>query len=286
MGTLIRPVHIADFDVIHRSLLTSLDPRIPRNRWRALFDWGWPNPEDHVGYGLFDEHDRPLGYIATIYSKQNLRGEHHTVCNFSSWIVAEGHKSAGLSLIMPVLARRDLTITNLTAIPSVVAMFRKLGFQTLETLVWVLGPGNLPMGIGSRGIKVRRVNSQGDLPDSSGAHRIFLDHREICQHWVLETGGDSCYVASTLGRRRRLRTLRIHHLSHPELFAAGATAFQRQGLASCGAPFVECDLRLLQGVDPGVGRSLPLLEPRLFRSTVADPASISNLYSELPLLRL
>lgn len=286
MGSRIRPIQPEDFGSIHRDLLQTLDPKISKDRWRSLFDWTWANPEDHVGFGLFDPDDRPLGYIATIYSRQDLGGKPHTVCNFSSWIVADGHKSSALSLVMPVLSRRNLTITNLTAIPSVGSMFRKLGFKTLETHAWVAGPQALLKGSGQSGLRVRVPGEPSEMPDSVDVRRRFVDHRVSCHHWILEAEGESCYLAFTIGRRRRLRTLRIHYLSNPSLFAAGIPTLQRKAVVSFAAPFLECDQRLLKGVKPRSGRPIPLAEPRLFRSRDVDSAEISNLYSELPLLRL
>lgn len=287
MATRIRPVRPEDFEAIYGQLLRSHDPRISQDRWRSLFNWGWENPEDHVGFGLFDQNDRPLGYIATIYSQQHLGSKPHTVCNFSSWIVAEGYKSSALALIMPVLSRQDLTITNLTAIPAVVTIFRKLGFRTLETHAWVAGPYDLFKSSARSGLRVHAPEHNNEIPPAaSDSQRRFKDHQGSCRHWILDAGREACHLAFTIGRRRRLRTLRIHYVSHPELFAAGIPTLQRQAIASLAAPFLECDQRLLQGEKIRGGRSIPLVEPRLFRSTHADAADISNLYSELPLLGL
>lgn len=285
-ATSLRPVAAADFEAIHRSLLRTLDPKIPPARWRGLFSWGWENPEDHVGYGLFNARGTPVGFAATLYSRQWVKGAVHQFCNLSSWVVADGYGSSSLRLIMPVLARKDLTITNLTPIPSVGTIFKRLGFTTLETTVVVFGPRSLATPGLLRGATLSSIRPGMEIDIHGWESRRIQDHLGTCHQWWLQAGNQHCHIAFTVGQRRGLRTLRIHHLSHPQVFMANLGTVHRRAVVSCGAIYLECDARLLASTGIGPGRSFPLANPRLFRSTQLVSGDISNLYSELPVLRL
>ena len=284
--TSLRPVVASDFEAIHQSLLRTLDPRIPPARWRGLFSWGWDNPEDHVGYGLFNANGTPVGFVATLYSRQSVGGQIHRFCNLSSWVVADGHGSSSLRLIMPVLARRDLTITNLTPIPSVTAIFRKLGFTSLESAVVVFGPRSLATPSRLRGTTLSTIRPGMEINAGEWESRRIEDHLATCHQWWLQAGSQHCHIAFTIGRRRGLRTLRIHSISHPRVFLDNLGTVHRRAVISFGAVYLECDARLLASTGTGPGRLFPLANPRLFRSTQLVAQDVSNLYSELPVLRL
>ena len=275
----------ADFPRVHESLLHSLNPHIPADRWLRLFDWGWANPEDHVGFALETPDGNLVGFIATLYSLQSIGTSVVPVCNLSSWIVEPGFRSSALSLVMPVLRRPEITVTNLTSLPEVNDMFRKLGFRTLETHTRVIFPLPRP------GLPRRVACTQVD-PDSLVGHHdqeILMrlrDHRYAEQQWMLQHDGSSCHVILTMGRRRRLRTARIHHLDHPAVFAAGVRTLHRRLFQEYGAVLMECDDRLLSGLRIPGTRRIPLPVTRIFRSRDVEAAQLSNFYSELPLLNL
>lgn len=275
----------ADFGRVHKALLNTLNPRIPADRWLRLFDWGWTNPEDHVGFALETPDGNLVGFIATLYSLQSVGASVVPVCNFSSWIVEPGFRSSALSLVMPVLRRSDLTVTNLTSLPEVNDMFRKLGFETLETHTRVIFPVPRP-GL-PRAVECAQVDPDGIV--GNYGERIVVrvrDHRHAEQQWMLQHDGSLCHVILTLGRRRRLRTARIHHLDHPEVFAAGVRTLHRRLLREYGAVLLECDDRLLSGLHIPGTRRIPLPVSRIFRSRDVAAGQLSNFYSELPLLNL
>ena len=281
-------VSARDFGRIHSSLLIELDPKIPRGRWQRLFEWGWENPEDHSGFALVDGAGQFVGFMATIYSDQMVSGRTERFCNVSSWIVKEGFRSSALSLLLPVISRPELTVTNLTSIPTVNRMFRSLGFQTLETHIRVCFPISRGRP-GRRGrqnvsIHLRSEFGKGELPERVG--RRVGDLADVCSHWFLRTADEVCHVAFSLGRRRHLPTIRIHEVSEPDVFVRGLPELGRRFLREFKAPQFELDERLLRGREVKWSQKIPLPETRLFRSQAVNPKDISNLYSELPLLSL
>lgn len=286
----VQPVGIEAFDAIHAALLHDLNPAIPRERWSRIFSWGWENPEDHVGHALVRADGDYVGYAGTIYSDQEVDGRVERVCNLTSWIVKEGYGAQALALVMPVLRRHDITVTNLTSLETVNQMFRKLGFQTLDThtcvfLPWARG---LQEGPFAGKIRIHEAAEPGALPGGT-PERIREDVMALsgaCHHWLLEVGGRWGHLAFTVGRRRRLRSLRLHHLSDPGLFVAALPQLSRRFLVRHGAPLSECDERLLAGQEvSGVWR-VPMPVSRLYRSPRLEPWQVSNLRTELALLNL
>lgn len=288
MTTKVVPVRPTEFERIHDSLLVRLNPSIPQERWRRLFDWGWANPEDHTGFALVDDGGSFVGFVATIYSERSVRGRVERFCNLSSWIVLDGYRSSGVGLIMPVLRRTDLTVTNLTSIPAVNRMFRSLGFQTLETHTRVCFPisGMTRVNRGSGGFEIVEEPSMRDptLPDRIRGDLAALTGR--CLHWLVRSKEGPCHLAFTLSRRRRLPTIRLHHVSDPSVFAAALPQLGLRFLFRYRAPQFETDERLLGDLEIPQSQKIALPETRLFRSRSVEAREISNLYSELPLLNL
>lgn len=274
-----------DFSRVHESLLCKLNHRIPAETWRHIFYWGWSNPEDHVGFALEAADDRWVGFIATLYSLQSFDSSVVPICNLSSWIVEPGFRSSALSLIMPVLRRAELTVTNLTSLPEVNEIFRKLGFRTLETHKRIMLPlprRGLPRTLECE--RIERVSSRTDIEE-----RLLVraaDHNRTGIQWVLRYQGECCHMVITLGRRRRLRTARIHHLDNPQVFAAGVGILHRRLFNEYGVILMECDDRFLSGFEIPGAKRIPLPVSRIFRSKELQAGQLSNLYSELPLLNL
>ena len=272
---------------MHDALLRNLNPVFTKQRWEPLFHWGWDNPEDHVGYALETTSGELVGFLATIYSLQRFdsKGE-ITVCNVSSWIVNPGYRSSALSLVMPVLRRRDVTVTNLTSLPEVNTMFRKLGFSTLETHSCILLPLPKPFSVKADSECLRVDPAKPELFADTPTVRTIEDHRRVEQQWILRRDGLSCHVVLALGRRRRLRTARIYHVSNPRVFQDGIWALRSQLFKTHGVMLCEWDERLLGGLKIPGTRRICLPVSRIFRSDHVEAGELSNLYSELPLLKL
>ena len=287
MPTRVIKVIADDYHRIYDSLLRDLNPNFTKERWEPLFHWGWDNPEDHIGYALETDSGDLVGFLATIYSLQQFgKLERVIVCNVSSWVVIPGYRSSALALVMPVLRRRDVTVTNLTSLPEVNTMFRKLGFATLETHTCVLLPRPKPFSVRAGGECLRIDPAKAESFGDTGAVRTIRDHRLVEQQWILRLDGVSCHVVLTLGRRRRLRTARIHHVSDPKIFREVIWGLRSKLLKAHGVLLCEWDERLLGGLEIHGTRRVPLPVPRIFRSDQIKAKDLSNLYSELPLLKL
>lgn len=268
------------FAQVHREILHTLDARLSVSQWERLFQWPWPNPEDHVGIVMTGDSGQILAFVGLLFSRQTIQGRPELVCNLSSWVARDGYGASSLALLTPLLRRPDLTITNLTPTPAVNQIFRRLGFDTLETHTRVFLPFRSLSPIRYR------VHSGADAADavlSEAERRVRNDHRGCGEHLIVEGRRGRCLVLHTMGRRRRLRTARVHHLSDPDVFVDALPSLHRH-LLGRGVPLIECDERLVGGRATPFSLKVPLPEPRLFRSRTCAAADVTNAYSELILL--
>lgn len=282
MRTTIGPAFPSDFAGVYEGVLRELNPSIPRKRWQNLFEWPWENPEDHVGYLMRDAAGAVVGFAGFIYSRQASRQGPELVCNITSWMVKTDYKAGALALVMPVLSRKDLTVTNLTSIPAVAAIFTRLGFEVLETHTRVL----LPVRAWLPGrYRVRSGAEAGSRLDPT-FRRLQGDHRCLATPLLAEGPAGACHIIFGRGRTRGVATARIHHISDSGVFADALPAIQRRLLVGHGLPLIECDERLLGDAEIPFTRRVQLKVHRLFRSDVFRPGEVSNLYSEMVLLDL
>lgn len=268
------------FARVHREILHTLDSRLSVSEWKRVFQWPWSNPEDHVGMVMTGDSGEILAFVGLLYSRQNVRGRPELFCNVASWVAKDRYGASSLALLTPLLRRHDVTITNMTPTLAVNAIFRRLGFDTLETHTRV----SLPLRAGS---PIRyRVHSGADIADavlSEAERAVHADHADCGEHLLVEGRRGRCLVLYTVGRRRRLRTARVHHLSDPAVFVDALPSLHRYMLLR-GTPLIECDERLVGGLDPSFSVRVPLRVPRLFRSRSCSVADVTNAYSELILL--
>lgn len=277
---LIRPVGAESFDAVHDALLHELNSSFSRKRWRRIVDWGWANPEDHVGYALMTNDGVYVGFAGTIYHDMSIDGRVERFCNITSWYVKDAYRSHAIRLIMPVLSRRYLTITNLTSSGTVNAMFRKLGFAELETHRCRLSP--LRGWGATTGWKVADVEL---LPPRE--RRIFEAHESSTHSLTLSgPGGTVILILYTMTRRRGIRTANLHYISDPSPFHHALAAVRWHLAARNGALAMEWDARFTKDLAFSGVRTLPLESARLYRSPGLQPDQVPNAFTELPLLNI
>ena len=129
----IKKVYPEDFDLIYPLLLGYNNQRITKEDWRQLFVNHWDNDEQYLGLALVDQ-DEYIGFIGLLFSKRIIDDKEYKFCNINNWIVKEQYRSQSLLQLLHVLKLKDYTFTNLTPIPEIIPIFKKLGFrETKET---------------------------------------------------------------------------------------------------------------------------------------------------------
>lgn len=283
----VRPVQEPMFEEIYAELLQSLAPELGAAEWHRIFDFPWPNPEELVGYALYDEADRPVGFAGLIFAEVPVGDGCERLCNVTSWTVKESHRSQAMSLVLPVLRRKGYTITNLTSIPAVNAIFSRLGFEVLEThrcVVFTLPSLRVLLGRAPCRVTTNPAEIEGRL--ASGQRRIFRDHRDVASHLLAYDDDSQCYVVYTRAHWRALRSGRLHYVSDAERFQRWLRAIQWQLLRREAILVLEFDERLAGRPHTWLSFRRALPTPRLFRSSSLSAGQVPNLYSEMVLLNL
>ncbi|MGD2068629.1 MAG: hypothetical protein PVI57_08165 [Gemmatimonadota bacterium] len=283
-----RLVHVEPsmFDEIHDHLLTLLDPSRPREEWRRIFECSWSQDQEHVGRALYDG-DEPVAFLGLLFHERVVDGRLRRFCNISSWIAKPEYRKEATLLALGLRRLGDHTITNLSPNEVAFAVFERLGFEVLERDSTILSPYRI-LGLSHWWSGTRVSNPlvrRAEVLDD-GERRILEDHRDFAHHALAEHPGGHCHVVYTMGRRRRQRSIRIHHFSSRESFVRSLPGLQLHWLRRHGATLAECDSRLLEGSGLTGTRNEPRTNPRLYRSAGLDPGQIDNLYSEVVLLNL
>lgn len=279
----LQPVQPSMFEEVHRELLQLLDRRRPQEEWRRIFEYGWEHSENYVGYVLVEDGEL-VGFLGMIFSELRGAGGTEHLCNVSSWIAKESHRAESSALVLPLRDLKAYTVTNLSCNDVAHRIFSRLGFEVLETHTTILTPVRRPSS--HSGLRItsdpEQVGSMLQGIDSV----IFRDHLPYTQHLLAWDDEGYCYLVYTMGRRRKLRTARIHYCSDKGRLVRDLFPIQMHLMRSHGAMIAECDSRLVEDIELPSSYKKPMRIPRLFKSSRLKREQVSNLYSEVVLLNL
>lgn len=287
----VEPATTEMFDDIY-ALLQDFDAhRMTRDDWRKMLcAHGWQRSADPYGYVLTDGVD-VTGFIGTLHSTQTIHDEEHRFCNLSSWIVKKEHRLQALRMLAPVLADEQTTFTGLTLIEATAKIFRKRGFQDLETEALVLSP--LSSVTAPRSI--RRCSWTADRGEIAATLRgrdleVFHAHEHArCGHLLLQWKGATCYVLTTTWRLKGRPVSHVHYVSDRERFWSHLGAVQWAVLRAQKTPLVMIDKRQAGRSSVPFALRYRLQQPRLYRPSRARPIApddVTALYSEMMWLRV
>jgi hypothetical protein len=272
-------------ELVERAFLREMNPRMPSERWRRLFQSRWGASERPLGSLLFDD-DCLVGYAGFVHGRlPRANGDDAWLCNISSWVTAPAYASQALALVMPALKLAATTVTNLTPILSVHAIFSRLGFETLETSTVLLYPAALrTVGWNVRARERALTRILPLLP--AWEARIAEDHADLVRHlWLGSSNGQHCYVQYQMTRRRKLPAAKVLWVT-PGAMPSASLALRHALLRDSGAVFVELESRMAGTPQPPASWKLPLPQPQLFRPTGLTAAEVPSVYSEVPLLEV
>jgi hypothetical protein len=244
-------------------LLSEHDPSVSAELWSALFRPAWAPVESFCGYGLFDG-EEAVGFLGAVFSQRVFDGQVEKLCNLTTWVVKPQYRAHSISLLLPFFKLKDHTLVDLSPTGGVVAICKRLGFQTLDSSI-----------VHDRVAIAERLDAD--------ERRLLADHTAYnhCRHLLVEAKGQRCYVVYTCISRAPLRYGYIQHISNLPLFAQYNLAIRQQIAQTAAARLVVVDARLVQGVNLPLCWDLPVEVIRLYRSTRLKPEQIDNLYSEL-----
>jgi len=282
----IEKVACTDFRDVE-DLLTNFWRRGNEVKWHKLFEYQWERDENYCGLALKDD-DKVVGVIGMIFSQRRIDEKVEKFCNLTAWFVREEYRGRAIALLLPLLAMKDYTITDLTPSKNVYKIQNKLGFKDLETKGRLL----LPFGRRLFQPKYSPINLTHDLAAieqklEGQNQKIFNDHKHYrCYHFLL-TGEDRyCYIIYTKLRRKRIQHVHLHYISDLDLFALAYRDIRKSILSHAKARFLLIDSRFVKNRKLPVSICLPYRAPKQYISSTLKPEQIDNLYSELVMLNL
>ena len=275
------------FPLLHEAFLHDDDPWTDEGGWREVFCYRWKHDGEHTGHALVHE-GRAVGMMAMAFSRRTVRGRLHRFCNLHTWWMHPDHRGHAITMLRPVLAMRDRTLTYLTPGNRVRALLKPLGFRDLDMQMRLLLP-------------LWPARLEGDVsfavdPDALPAEdrRLLADHAPYdIGAAVLREGGRGCLVLYTAVERYRVRYCHVHHVGDRDLFLAREGAVRAALMRRHGVRLVALDARLWR--DARFPRSLDFAAPAhgLFRPAKSgnrdedvEPRDVDNLYTDVAMLGL
>ena len=247
---------------------------------RPIFESRWRQPDEPPGHVMISN-GRIVGFLGAYCSRRRIGGRIEKFCNLSSWMVSEPHRNESLAMLAPYLKMRDYTITGFTPAKHVYAIYKRLGFQDLESKVAIVPILSL---LPSSFQPCRVTHDLKEIPRhlDENERQIFADHQGLPGfHAVARAGSEHCYLVGTISRKRRMKVAYIHSASNPPFlrthFAAIAWSFFRHH----GTLFTSVEDRHLPEPKPWLKKYFTLNPPRIFRSATVAARDVDNLYSEL-----
>ena len=263
------------------------NPPIPADHWWRLFHYSWPSRDRMRGFVLRDG-SRVVGFFGTILYERMIEGRVEKFANLTSWVTLPEYRNHSLRLFEAVVGMEDRTLTCFTALPATGPLYRRFGFQDLESKWIVILPTLNPLRLAGwfRGRIITDPEQILQKLDDREAAYVRQLESDICHPMLVTHRGQQCLILFTRAKGRRFHFARIHPVSNREVFLACLDHI-RWRLALASRTFLlAIDARLLGGRIPPGGRETPLALRAVYRSRTLSPAQIDNLYTELLLLPL
>jgi hypothetical protein len=281
----VKKVLVDDFDLIYPLLEKLNNSHIKKDQWKKIFINHWNPKADYFGYFLIEK-NKAVGFLGLMFSKFIVNDREHNVCNFTSWVVDEGHRNESIKLLLPVLKMKNCTLTSHTMSSDTYFIFKKLGFSDLEDTLVIIPP--LPtfkkfsekckVTINSKNIPC--ALNQNDL-------KIYNDHSGLGVNFILAQNNQS-YSLMIVSRpiKKSLPFAHIHYISNLSVFLECIHKIRLNVCVQLKTAALLVDKRYLNGIVIPQTWEYLLTHPRLYKSDHLTKKEITTLYSEMLLLNL
>lgn len=271
----VEPITDTDVAAVAKFLRKTMSPTLSETDWIRSMTPQWSAEQPNHGY-LTRDGGQIVGAYLALYSQRVIGGRQRHICNLGTWCVAEGHRAAGLGLLRALLRQRGYAFSDLSPIPSVVALNTRLGFGLLDTETAVVL--NLPARSGDVRIVDTPSNIEAILrePDLT----VYRDHACcVARHIVIAQGDECCHVMFRRRRYKRLPSAELIHIGNRDLFERCAPQFYSHLLTRHHIPVTLVETRLAAVT---AARSVRVPGPvRMYLGDGVQPACVDYLYSEL-----
>lgn len=262
-------------------------PDITDDFWRRLFDYPWPSQETQRGFVLKDG-DRVVGFFGTILFERQIAGRTEKFCNLTSWVTFPEYRNQSLLLFKKIQEDTGRTITCVSPHKNVYPLYRRCGFEDLETKQKLVLPRPTAQFFPqwfrcSATTNPDRIAAQ--LPPDQRA--LLEHHRPLrCGHLLVHTPQGDCYIIFTKMPGRRVNFCRVQFIGNREAFTQNFAYIQWRLFLASGWPFLMIDGRMAEGMTFPRSRDVALTSPYVFLSKTLKKEQIDNLYTEQILLNL
>ncbi len=271
------PITEADMPAVADLLHANLNDQVP---WaRSCLTVPWKTDAPNHGFLLRDGQTVVGAYVA-FYSERLVAGRVERFCNLAAWYVLPAYRFHSIRLLKALLAQEGYHFTGLSANETVLGIFARLKFRSLDTsaalipnLPWPTVPGRT------------RISADPDVIERTLAGTelaLYRDHAQALavHHHVLLRGQDSCYIMyREFQHRDRPLYAVLLHVSNPDLFSRALLPLTRHLLVRHRLVATLGELRIIK-YQPYLAFKLNAW-PKMYRSATLEPGQIDNLYSEL-----
>jgi hypothetical protein len=286
----IRRAAALDFPKVRDLLLEFENPGVTDDQWRQLFVDHSGLQEGSFGY-VMEDGAEIVGFLGVTVGQRTIRDKIHRFWNISNWIVRPAYRRRSLELVAQMLedSGHATTITALSPAPHVLAIFKLLKFEMLDTSERVIVPSPLPA---MRRKAVVLTDPLRIEPLLDAEARVVFRHHQLPhnKHMLVRAPEGDCHVVMNRSRKRlpggiRLPLGRLHHVSSPNVFVRHADRVVIAAAARFAVAALVINERTLAGrriwhsfPRPGGART------GAFKSDDLGPEDIDGLYSEAVLL--
>lgn len=283
MSVEVTKIKSSDFERVY-PLLTEFKNTtgITREGWKVIFQENWKSSEDHFGYCLLDE-SKPVGILGMIFSSRRINGDKHKFCDLSAWYVKPDYRGHSIALLIPILGRKDLTITTFTASNRVIAVLRRLGFKDIESHIRIVPP--IPLR--PKNVHVTFDTQIISLKLRGEDLQIFQDHSCLsCTHIGIITPEGFSHVMVNKVFRKGIPLAHVDYTSDRAILINHVNLIAWNVMREMRCFGIEIGEHMVTKNIPGISLKIKRNHPILFRSSHLKPEAIDTVYSEIQLLGL
>jgi hypothetical protein len=277
MAVEIAPITDDDVPAVADLLRANLNDQVPWAQCCLAVPWRVDAPNH--GFLLRDG-QRVVGACVAFYSERLVAGQVERFCNVGAWHVLGAYRFHSIRLLTALLAQDGYHFTGLSANATVLGIFARLRFRSLDTtaaliphLPWPTVPGRTR--ISADPDVIERTLTGTDL-------QMRRDHAQALavHHHVVLRGQDSCYIMYREFRHRNRPLYAVLlHVSNPDLFHRALLPLTRHLLVRHRLVATLGELRII-GHQPRLSFKLDAW-PKMYRSASLEPGQIDSLYSEI-----
>jgi hypothetical protein len=270
------PIEDADLPSVSEFLAQHFGTNRSREHWQRAITPRWC-PDASRGYILRAGDGRIGGVIVQIQAERVLGADRRRTCSLSSWMVLPEYRDDSIQLLVQATRDAGTVYVNFTPAPRTDRIFRRLGFQSIDTTEWVVA--NVPTAMGPALTDPKQIAAQlsGRAAEDLMAHMPFRRLRHL---GLWADDGNFCHVCFIKARFHLIPAARVLYASHWNVFTRVLAAFRSAALLRFGLPLTMVERRRLADRPAGaIAQTAPQLV--LYRGEGVGPQAIDGLYSEL-----